>query len=136
LLALALPCNANDAKQEKVWSYQEVDTQPVPHELRYPPNDFFPRKDQGKDFIAYIAIVINHKGDVVEAKTIKANDKDFGDEAQARALRWRFAPATLAGKPVGCATVLTIRVHVGTENARGYEIVRSSELAEKKPQQH
>ena len=113
--ALRAADNAKKDAPETVYNFTEVDEEPLVEAMYYPDN--VRPSSEGKSYVAILAVVISAKGRVTSVQQLKASDPEFGESAERHAKRWRFEPARLGSKAVSCATILTIRVDVGTEHA-------------------
>ena len=58
--------------------------------------------------IVILELAINEKGLVVSACLLRGIRKDFDTVALEAALRWRFEPKLLDGKPVGVVMMVTV----------------------------
>lgn len=72
---------------------------PTPR-LQPAPNYPFELRRAGKPGGAIVSMLVDKKGDVREAKLVRASEPDFGRASLQAANTWRFKPATENGAPV------------------------------------
>jgi hypothetical protein len=100
-----------------VYNFKDVDEEPLISATFFP--DVLAESSAGKRFIAIFAVVIDQNGKLTFVKKLSASETQFGVSAELHIKRWRFVPATVGGKPVSCATILTMRIDVGDWHAYG-----------------
>ena len=96
----AQPANAPEAAA--------FDVRPEP--VKTPPPAYPQQlKGSGIDGVVAVRLLVDENGSVAEAKASKSNHVLFEPPAVEAVLKWKFKPATKAGKPVAASIVLPVR---------------------------
>lgn len=66
-------------------------------------------KEAGIQGMAYLKVVIDEKGHVSEAETLKTDHPAFGEAALKAITQWEFSPATKDGKPIKAEVTIPFR---------------------------
>lgn len=96
-----------------VLNVTSLDAKPVVR-TRSAPQYPFELRRQNISGEAVVEFVVNAKGDVENARVVKATHPEFGEAAVAAVSRWKFSPGKKDGQPV--ATRLTTPITFSVES--------------------
>lgn len=91
----------------------KVDESPAPVRTTAPAYPPELKKEKMAGIVA-VVVVIDETGNVMACEVSKSSNEGFNQAAVEAVLKWKFAPAKLAGKAVKVKVTIPVRFEVGT----------------------
>jgi protein TonB len=109
LSAPALVCaTAETSDAARIFTLDEVEKRPEVVKVR-PPQYPAALAGSGQSGLVAVSVLIDESGEIESIEVTKASAPAFGESALACVRQWKFAPATVAGRPVKVRMSLPVR---------------------------
>lgn len=99
---------AETSDAARIFTLEEVESRPEVVKVR-PPQYPQALAGSGQSGLVAISVVIDQNGEIESIEVTKASAPAFGNSALDCVRQWKFAPATVAGRPVKVRMSLPVR---------------------------